>query len=140
MVTDPSGSTTSIARTWALVTPYNKQWGPPELLATFPPTEHDCWLDGSGAKCSPSGATARVRSRFNTPGCTHATRATGSTERIWSILVVTITTGGTSPAGTAPPARPVPEPRGRMGRPCARLMRTTEDTSEVVSGKHTTPA
>src|SRR5437588_5749764 len=54
------------------------------------------------------------------------------------ILVVTITTG--SPTGVAPPARPVPEPRGTNGRPWARHTRTAAWTSSVVSGKHTTSA
>ena len=89
----PSGRTTSTARMWALVTPYSRQCGPPELLARLPPTEHDCWLDGSGAKCSPRWATARDRSRLSTPGCTQARRWTASTSRMRFILVVTITTG-----------------------------------------------
>ena len=89
----PSGSTTSTASTCALVTPYGRQCGPPELLATLPPIEHDCWLDGSGAKCSPRWATARDRSRLSTPGSTHATRSSASTSRMRFILVVTITTG-----------------------------------------------
>ena len=42
------------------MTPYARQCGPPELLATLPPIEHDCWLDGSGAKWTPWGASARV--------------------------------------------------------------------------------
>ncbi len=63
-----------MARTWAVVTPCSRQWGPPELLATLPPMVHDCWLEGSGAKWSPWPATARDRSRLRTPGWTHATR------------------------------------------------------------------
>ena len=70
----PDMSTTSTARTWALVTPRAKQWGPPALVPTLPPKEHTCWLEGSGAKCRPWGARARLRSRLIMPGCTQATR------------------------------------------------------------------
>ena len=45
----PSGSTTSTARTCVAVTPSARQWGPPAFVATLPPTEQLCWLDGSGA-------------------------------------------------------------------------------------------
>ena len=33
---------------WA-VTPEARQWGPPAFVATLPPIEHACWLEGSGA-------------------------------------------------------------------------------------------
>jgi hypothetical protein len=45
----PSGSTTSTASTWALVTPAARQCGPPALVATFPPIVQACCEDGSGA-------------------------------------------------------------------------------------------
>src|SRR5204863_3643548 len=50
------------------------------------------------------------------------------------------TGGSPSLTGTAPPARPVPDPRGTMARPCFRARRTTAWTSPVVVGKHTNPA
>ena len=40
--------------------------------------------------------------------------------------------------GSAPPDRPVPDPRGTSGRPCACATFTTSTTSAVVSGKTTT--
>jgi hypothetical protein len=49
IVTVPSGSTTSSARMWFVVTPYFSVWGPPEFSATLPPIVHAYWLDGSGA-------------------------------------------------------------------------------------------
>ena len=49
VVTVPSGSTTSMASTWLLVTPYLRQWTPPEFSATLPPIVQTCWLEGSGA-------------------------------------------------------------------------------------------
>ena len=49
-----------------------------------------------------------------------------------------MTTGSSS--GTAPPARPVPEPRATNGRPWRRAARTHACTSAVVIGKHTTAA
>ena len=36
----PSGSTTSISKTWLLVTPYLRQCTPPEFSATLPPMLH----------------------------------------------------------------------------------------------------
>ena len=49
MVTLPSGRTVSTASTWAAVTPYARQCGPPALVATLPPMVHACCDDGSGA-------------------------------------------------------------------------------------------
>ncbi len=50
VVTVPSGSTTSRASTWLLVTPYFRQCTPPEFSATLPPMLQATWLEGSGAK------------------------------------------------------------------------------------------
>src|SRR2546428_585647 len=47
--TAPVASTTSSASTWFAVTPYFRQWGPPEFSATLPPSVHALWLEGSGA-------------------------------------------------------------------------------------------
>ena len=137
-VTVPSASTTSRAMMWLAVTPSARQCGPPELFATLPPIVHVCWLLGSGAKCSPWAATARLRSRLSTPGSTHARRASGSTERIRFILVSEITTAPSG--GTAPPASPVPEPRATNGTPAAAATRTHAATSAVLTGKQTTDA
>ena len=102
---------------WAFVTPSARQCGPPELLATLPPIEHVCWLLGSGAKCRPcDGDGTRLRSRLSTPGSTHARRAAASTDRMRFIFVVEMTIAPSG--GTAPPARPVPEPRATNGTPC----------------------
>ena len=123
---------------WLAVTPSARQCGPPELLATLPPIVHVCWLLGSGAKCSPWMATARLRSRLRTPGSTHARRLSGSTARIRFIFVSEITTAPSG--GTAPPARPVPDPRATNGTPASAAMPTHSATSAVVVGKHTTEA
>ena len=48
-ITSPSASTTIMPNTCRVVAPCLKQWGPPELFATFPPNVHAAWLDGSGA-------------------------------------------------------------------------------------------
>jgi hypothetical protein len=32
-----------------VVTPYFRQWAPPELVAMLPPSVQASWLDGSGA-------------------------------------------------------------------------------------------
>ena len=47
--TAPVASSTSSASTWFAVTPYFRQWGPPEFSATLPPSVHALWLEGSGA-------------------------------------------------------------------------------------------
>ena len=39
--------------------------------------------------------------------------------------------------GRAPPERPVPAPRGTMGRPAAAAIRTTRATSSVEAGSTT---
>ena len=52
-VTDPSGSTTSTARMCVAVTPSDRQCGPPAFVATLPPTEQLCWLEGSGRVVHP---------------------------------------------------------------------------------------
>jgi len=88
---EPSLSTTSSPRTCDAVTPSLRQCGPPELLATLPPTLQLCWLLGSGAKCNPRCATWRERSRFKTPGSTHAKRLIGSTDSTRFIFVSTMT-------------------------------------------------
>src|SRR3954452_12205870 len=109
----PSGKTTSRPRMCAVVTPSDRQCGPPELLATLPPIEQLCLLLGSGAKCNPYFVTAFVRSRFNTPGSTQANLFTGSTDNTRFIFVVTIIIASSS--GVAPPARQVPAPRATNG-------------------------
>ena len=98
--TVPSGRTTSRATMWLAVTPSARQCGPPELFATLPPIVHVCWLLGSGAKCRPWPATARLRSRLSTPGSTHARRASGSTERIRFIFVSEMTTASVGRHGS----------------------------------------
>src|SRR5690606_15454149 len=49
-ITSPLGSTTSRPRIWFEVTPYFRQCGPPELLATLPPMVQARCDEGSGAK------------------------------------------------------------------------------------------
>ncbi len=136
--TDPSLSTTSSPRMCEAVTPSLRQCGPPELFATLPPMEQLCWLLGSGAKCRPRCATWRVRSRFSTPGSTHAMRFTASTDSTRFIFVVAMTSAWSN--GVAPPASPVPAPRATNGTPCRTAATTAACTSAVVNGKQTTPA
>ena len=47
--TSPSASTISMPSTCWAVTPEARQCGPPALVATLPPIEQACWLEGSGA-------------------------------------------------------------------------------------------
>ena len=48
--TSPVPVTTSRPRTWCATFPYLRAWGPPALVAAFPPIEETIWLEGSGAK------------------------------------------------------------------------------------------
>ena len=81
------------------------------------------------------GRRCVARSRFGTPGSTHARRSCGRTSTI--LVMRAVTTTSESPIGVAAPARPVPLPRGTIGRPCAAAMRTHACTCSVVVGKAT---
>ena len=52
-------------------------------------------------------------------------------------VILLVTTTSASPVGVAAPANPVPDPRGTIGSPCARAMRTHDWMSSVVSGNAT---
>ena len=132
MHTSPDGSTTSRARMCAEVTPSDRQCGPPELFATFPPMVQLCWLEGSGAKCKPNCEVWRDKSAFSTPGSTHAVRLCISMLRIRFIFVREITNEPS--VGMAPPAKPVPAPRAMNATPLVRAQRTAFCTSSVVVG------
>ena len=73
-----------------------------------------------------------------TPGCTQAMRLLVSTDSTLFIRPVDTTTG--RPSGIAPPASPVPAPRGTTAEPCCSAIPMIAWTSSVVSGKHTGPA
>src|SRR5581483_11354250 len=133
--TDASGSTRSSARTWFEVTPYARQCGPPALVFTLPPIELVCCEEGSGAYVNPEGASAVARSRFGSPGSTHARRSSGRTSRMRVIFEVTTTSA--SAIGVDAPASPVPEPRGTIGSPCSPAIRTHATTSSSERGKAT---
>ena len=49
LTTIPSWSTATIPSRWFKVTPYLRQWGPPALVETLPPTVLTCCDAGSGA-------------------------------------------------------------------------------------------
>ena len=72
------------------------------------------------------------------PGCTQATPLSRSISSSLFIRVMASTTG--RPSGAAPPASPVPAPRGATARPWRAATFTQATTSEVDSGKHTGPA
>ena len=52
-------------------------------------------------------------------------------------VILLVTTTSASPVGVAAPANPVPDPRGTIGSPCARAMRTHDRMSPVVRGNTT---
>ena len=66
------------------------------------------------------------------PGCTQATPLSRSISSSLSMRVMASTTG--CPSGAAPPARPVPAPRGDTARPWRAATFTQATTSEVESG------
>jgi hypothetical protein len=63
---------------------------------------------------------------LRTPGCTTATRATGSTCRIFFSLASDSTTP--CGCGSAPAESPVPAPRATIGAPAARQALITATT------------
>src|SRR5207302_1657359 len=75
------------------------------------------WLEGSGTKYRPCGATAVERCRLMTPGCTTARRFGTSISRMRAIRANETTTPPST--GIAPPESPVPAPRGTIGTACS---------------------
>ena len=67
------------------------------------------------------------------PASTQATRRSTSIDKRRFILVVTTTIGSSN--GTAPPANPVPAPRGTTARPWRRAASTQPCISSVLIGK-----
>ena len=118
-----------------MVKPYLKQCAPPEFSATLPPIEQTIWLDGSGGK-KWLGPTACEMAMLVTPG-SHTTRwLARSTSRMRRSRVSTISTP--SCTGSAPPDRPLPEPRATHGTPSSWQARTTAATSPASPGSTAT--
>src|SRR6185503_19873071 len=69
---------------------------------------------------------------LRTPGCTTATRATGSTRTARMNFAIDSSTP--SPGGSAPPESPVPAPRGTTGIPIEEQTLRMRCTCSSVSG------
>ncbi len=125
----PSASTTASPSTASRVTPYFAHSRPPAFVAMLPPIDEIARLAGSGANQRPRGASASLRSPFSTPGSTTASSSASETSRMRFIRETssTIAPG----LAMAPPARPVPAPRGTTGVPVAWAMRITACTSST---------
>ncbi len=80
----------------------------------------------------PWPAIAVERSRLISPGCTRARRLRTSSST--SRFIRANDTTRPPRDGTAPPHSPVPAPRGTMGSPHSRAMRTAIATSRASRG------
>ena len=100
-----------------------------------PPTVARALVTGSGAYIRPCPRTAAVRWLLTMPGWTRAQRSSGWTS---SISCMYLEKSSTRAWLVVCPANPVPPPRGRMGTPCARAVRTAASTSSAERGS-TTP-
>ena len=101
------------------------------MLPIIPPMVQRLWVEGSGPKRSPYGATAACSEDWTTPGCTVAVRPSGSTAVIacrWRAV------SSTSPAPTALPAHEVPAPRVVTGIRTARAASSTATVSSTERG------
>ena len=111
----PSGRTISRPRTWFVVTPYLRQWGPPAFSATLPPMVQAFWLDGSGAKKRPGARVVFRELEVDDAGLDER----GAVFAVDLEDAVHARQADDDPAllGTAPPERPVPAPAGNDRQP-----------------------
>src|SRR3954454_10811280 len=98
---------------------------PPALVATLPPIEEIRYEPGSGGYQSPCSATASLTSTLSAPGSATAVRVIGST--VIAVIRSVLSTRQPSTA-VAPPARPVPAPRGTTGTRCSLAQRSAVRT------------
>ena len=117
------------------VKPYFRQCAPPAFSATLPPIEQTSWDDGSGAYARSNGAASRVTHRLITPGSTVTCRLSASTAPRERSRDSTSRTP--SALGSAPPDRPVPEPRATNGTPASEQSRTVSTTCWRLSASTT---
>ena len=122
----PSASTTASPSTASRVTPYFAHSSPPAFVAMLPPIDEIARLAGSGANQSPRGASRSLRSPLSTPG---STTASSSASEISRMRFMRERSSTIAPGlAIAPPARPVPAPRGTTGVPVAWARRMTTCT------------
>ena len=109
----PSASTTARPSTASRVTPYFAHSSPPAFVAMLPPIDEIARLAGSGANQSPRAASRSLRSPLSTPG---STTASSSASEISRMRFMRERSSTIAPGlAIAPPARPVPAPRGTTG-------------------------
>ncbi len=115
------------------VVPYSKAKGPPEFSEMLPPREEAALEAGSTVKSSPSASAAWMACRVMTPAWARMVLRSLSTARMALSLARERTTALARP-GMAPPVRPVPPPRGTMGKPSSLARATTKRICSVVRG------
>ncbi len=120
------------------VTPYLKQCGPPAFVATLPPICEDSAAPGSGGKHRPFSRASRCTVAVVTPASTSMRHWSGSSARTLRRRSSPSTIP--EPRGTAPPAQPVPPPRGTIGTPFSQHHATTAATSSASPGRTTASA
>ena len=125
----------SSVSTWSIVMPYRTDWLPAELLPIMPPSVARFLVEVSGPNTRPCRAPPGSSCSCTTPGCTRATRRSGS---ISMILFICRDRSITIACPTVWPARLVPAPRGSTGTLNSAAVVTTAATSAGSRGK-TTP-
>ena len=116
--------------------PYLTTLGPPEPCATLPPIKQLPLLAGSTGYNKRFSATAFMNSSVITPGSTVACRFASS---IFNILLKRSMDISNPPkTGKAPPAKPVPAPRGVTGIKYSLHSFNKSDISSAVRGFTTT--
>ncbi len=125
----------STAATQLRTLPLRTERGPAALVATMPPDVANALDDGSGGSRSPNGRAAALTSAAVTDAPTQIVRSaqSGAVQRKpW--LTSTIT-----PRPTAPPAIPLPAPRGTSAVPVSVAQRTSRCSSSTPRGTATPP-
>ncbi len=136
VATVPSASTTSTLATWSTVVPYRGVRAPDELFAIMPPSVARELVATSGPKVNPCGFRYALSWSRTTPAPTRTVRASRFRSLICRVYRAKSTT---SPSPTAPPASPVPAPRGVTDNPAAAAARSSVEASPAFRG-NATPA
>ena len=105
------------------------------MFPIIPPKVARFWVEGSGPKRRPNGAAAFCSSDMTTPGCTRATRASGSMPKM---AFMCREKSRTIPSPMELPAHDVPPPRPVIGTPNSRAAASAAATSSASLGKATT--
>ena len=121
----PSANTHSSASTHGRIDPCRSECGPAALVPAIPPTVQNSPLDGSTGNRRPTARAWRSSSPRNTPTSTRIDRVSAS----GSMNPRSLLRSSTTPSPIAPPAMPLPDPRGTIANPWSRAHLTITATS-----------